>query len=135
MQASPSLTWVEYALAGLATIIAGAAGSFFTWLSLRKKIAPEIDGIQAAAEKTRAEARQLDGNTIALAYDRIDELWCIVEDQRVTIASLSRDNDKKGIAEDLFEDEIRWLHAVLTASGVKLSDYDHLRRKHHDPAE
>jgi hypothetical protein len=133
MQASPNATsWVEYAVIALATFIAGITGSFFTWLRYRNHTKPEIDSIHATAEKTRAEARRLDAETIAQGYDRIDELWAIAEGQRTHIRELGIESDKRGIAVEMLEYEVTWLYSVLRAAGVKLSDYDHLRKKRSD---
>jgi len=61
-------------LYALAIPLAGGLGALFQWLLNRKKIKPEVSILEASAEKTRAEARKLDGETINLAWDRIDEL-------------------------------------------------------------
>lgn len=130
MQTSSSLTGLEFVLLEIAKFIgSGGIGSLTTWLLLRKKVAPEVDAIQAGAEKTRAEARRLDAETINQAYERIDELWDIAESQRERIRALSMDTDKKSIELRLLDDEITWLSAVMKAAGVKLSDYDYLRQK------
>lgn len=129
-QESSSTAWNLYWLIGtIATSIGLAAGSLLTWFVKRRKVEPEIDAIHATSEKTRAEARRLDAETIAQAYDRIDELWSVCESQRLKIGELSMSNDKRAIEMEMLDYEVQWMSAVLKAANVKLSDYDHLRRK------
>jgi len=131
MQQAPpsSLSGLEYALLSVALTLAGGIGAILTWFINRRKVKPEITVIEATAEKTRAEARRLDGDTIHQAYERIDELWEIGEKQRTQIRELQMDNDKKAMEVEFVNEEIKWLTAVLGAAGVKLSDYDYLRKK------
>lgn len=124
-----SLSGIEYVLISIVTVLAGCAGSLLTWLVNRRKVKPEITAIEATAEKTRAEARRLDSDTIGAAYARLDELWEIAEDQRIQIRTLTLENDKKTMELEFQESELKWLKGVLDAAQVKLSDYDYLRRK------
>lgn len=130
MQTQPSSTGIEQTLLELARLIAsGIAGSLLTWLNLRKKLKPEIQQIDAVTAKTYAEARQIDGETLGDAFKRIEELYVICDGQRTQISRLQLDSDKKTMELEFQEVELKWLKGVLDAAGVKLSDYDYLRRK------
>jgi len=121
---------VEQTILELAKFIAsGIVGSFLTWLNLRKKLKPEIQVIEATAAKTYAEARHLNGETLANAYERIEELYVIADSQRTQISRLQFANDKQMMELQFQESELKWLKGVLDAAQVKLSDYDYLRRK------
>lgn len=130
MQNSPSSFGLEQVLIEIARFVGpGGLGGFLTWLVMRKKVKPEIRVIEATAEKTLAEARKLDGETLADAYDRIQELYIIADQQRVQVSRLQLKCDKQDMELEFQESEIKWLKGVLDAAQVKLSDYDHLRRK------
>lgn len=131
MQTPPSSTpGIEQTILELAKILAGGfVGSILTWLNLRKKVKPEIQQIEAVTAKTYAEARHLNGETLGDAYDRIEELYVIADQQRTQINRLQLDCDKKGMELEFQESEIKWLKGVMDAANVKLSDYDYLRRK------
>lgn len=118
----------------LAKIVAGGVvGAFLQWLNLRKKLRPEIQQIEAETAKTYAEARHLNGETLGNAYERIEELYVIADQQRIQISRLQLDNDKKAMELEFQESELKWLKGVLDAAQVKLSDYDYLRRKTNPP--
>lgn len=118
----------------LAKIVAGGVvGAFLQWLNLRKKLRPEIQQIEAETAKTYAEARHLNGETLGNAYERIEELYVIADQQRIQISRLQLDNDKKTMELEFQESELKWLKGVLDAAQVKLSDYDYLRRKNTPP--
>lgn len=135
MQTQPSSTGIEQTLLELAKFIAsGIAGSFLTWLNLRKKLRPEIQQIDAITAKTYAEARHIDGETLGDAYKRIEELYIICDGQRTQLSRLQLDNDKKAMELEFQEAELKWLKGVLDAAQVRLSDYDYLRRKTKDSA-
>lgn len=130
---SPSSDTVQQTILELARVLAGGlVGGILTWLNLRKKLKPEIQVIEATAAKTYAEARHLNGETLKDAYDRIEELFVIADAQRTQISRLQLDNDKQSMELQFQEHEIKWLKGVLDAANVKLSDYDHLRRKDSD---
>lgn len=130
MQIQPSSFSIEQTLLELAKYIASAVtGSLLMWLNLRKKLKPEIQVIEATAAKTYAEARHLNGETLGNAYERIEELYVIADQQRVQISRLQLDSDKKSMELQFQEAELKWLKGVLDAANVKLSDYDYLRRK------
>lgn len=134
MQIPPSSSdAVQQTILELARVlVGGVVGSVLTWLNLRKKLKPEIQVIEATAAKTYAEARHLNGETLKDAYDRIEELFVIADAQRTQISRLQLDNDKQSMELQFQEHEIKWLKGVLDAANVKLSDYDHLRRKDSD---
>lgn len=130
LQANSSSPGIEQTILELAKLFAsGGIGAFLTWLNLRKKLKPEIQVIEATAAKTYAEARHLNGETLGSAYERIEELYIIADQQRTQISRLQLDNDKKTMELEFQETELKWLKGVLDAAGVKLSDYDYLRRK------
>lgn len=132
MQIPPSSSsdTVQQTILEVAKFLAsGIIGSALTWLNLRKKLRPEIQQIEAVTEKTYAEARRLNGETLKDAYDRIEELFIIADQQRVQISRLQLANDKQAMELQFQEHEIKWLKGVMDAAEVKLSDYDYLRRK------
>jgi hypothetical protein len=130
MQNSPSSFGLEQVLIEIARFVGpGGLGGFLTWLIMRKKVKPEIRVIEATAEKTLAEARKIDGETLGDAYDRIKELHVIGDQQRVQISRLQLMCDKQNMELEFQESELKWLKGVLDAAQVKLSDYDYLRRK------
>jgi hypothetical protein len=130
LQTPSSSTGLEQTVIELAKVIAsGIVGSLLTWLNLRKKLKPEIQAIEASTAKTYAEARHLNGETLGDAYDRIEELFVIADQQRIHLSRLQLDNDKKAMELEFQEGELKWVKGVLDAAGVKLSDYDYLRRK------
>lgn len=132
---SSSLAGLEQTVIELAKFVAsGIIGSFLTWLNLRKKLKPEIQVIEATAAKTYAEARHLNGETLGNAYERIEELYIIADQQRVQISRLQLENDKKSMELTFQESELKWLKGVLDAAQIKLSDYDYLRRKASQPS-
>ena len=127
---SSSFSGAEQFLIELAKFIgSGGIVGFLTWLTMRRKLKPEIRVIEATAAKTYAEARHIDGETLGDAYNRIEELYIIADAQRTQISRLQLDSDKKGMELEFQEIEIKWLKGVLDAAGVKLSDYDYLRQK------
>jgi tRNA A37 N6-isopentenylltransferase MiaA len=83
MQTNPQSSATALALQLAAILFAGGLGAFFKVLWDRKKIIPEIDGIQAKAALDRATARHLDAETVNAAYDRIDELTTIISELRI----------------------------------------------------
>src|SRR5688572_10404194 len=132
---SSSLAALEQTALELAKALAsGIIGSLLMWLNLRKKLKPEIQVIEATAAKTYAEARHLNGETLGDAYDRIEELYVIADNQRTQISRLQLDNDKQAMELQFQESELKWLKGVLDAAEVKLSDYDYLRRRSHPPS-
>ena len=102
---------------------------------MRRKVKPEIRILEASAEKTWAEARHLNGETLGDAYDRIEELYIIADSQRTQISRLQLDNDKKAMELQFQESELKWLKGVMDVAQVRLSDYDYLRRKTQQPPE
>lgn len=130
MQTPPSSTpGIEQTILELAKILAGGfVGSILTWLNLRKKVKPEIQQIEAVTAKTYAEARHLNGETLGDAYDRIEELYVIADQQRTQISRLQRDLDKAILNEEFVEEEVKWLNSVLQAAGVDLKQYGHMRK-------
>lgn len=136
MQTPSSSIGLEQTILELAKVFAsGIVGSFLMWLNLRKKLKPEIQVIEATAAKTYAEARHLNGETLGNAYERIEELYIIADQQRLQISRLQLTNDKQSMELEFQESELKWLKGVLDAAQIKLSDYDYLRRKATNAAE
>jgi len=101
----------------IAIPLAGAAGALVTRFLNRKKVRPELSILEASAEKTRAEVRRLDGETIDLAYDRILEL---VEINR----ELSKQLDLCEIRGRHHEAQEKRMLAIMSLHGIKYSEYD-----------
>lgn len=114
-------------------LASGVVGAFLAWLNLRKKLKPEIQQIEASTAKTYAEARHLNGETIKDAYDRIEELYIIADQQRIQIGRLERENDRTRMNEEFLEDELKWLNAVIVAANVDLAKYGHMRKVRRPP--
>lgn len=91
----PAHTALYDALEWIAIPLASVIGAVLTWITLRKKIKPEIAVLSADAEKKRAEARQLDGSTVQLAWDRIDELQGIIDGLRTAQIIQSTEAQRK----------------------------------------
>ena len=119
MQETPSSTphaLLDY-LYMIAIPLAGAVGALVTRFLNRKKVRPELSILEASAEKTRAEVRRLDGETIDLAYDRILEL---VESNR----ELSKQLDLCEIRGRHHEAQEKRMLAIMSLHGIKYSEYD-----------
>jgi hypothetical protein len=101
----------------LAIGVAGGIGSLITWFLNRQKVKPEILILEASAEKTRAEARRLDGETVNLAWDRIDELTEINFELRKQL-------DLCEIRGRHHEAQERRMLAIMELHGIKYSELD-----------
>lgn len=113
---SQSSSLAAYILQALAMILAGGVGSLLTSLFNRRKITPEIDGIEAKAALDRAQARRLDSEIIDRTYERIDELTEIIGDLRVENARLQGIEAESKIV-------VAWnsrMKAVLEREGLKV---------------
>ncbi len=136
MQTPSSSLGLEQVLIEVAKYLgSGTIVGILTWLTMRKKVKPEIQVMEATTAKTYAEARHLNGETLGSAYERIEELYIIADSQRTQISRLQLDNDKKTMELTFQEAEIKWIKGVLDAAQVKLSDYDYLRRKANPPED
>lgn len=121
MQQSPSpsaLSTLQYVFGALAVFLSGTLGALITWFLQRPKIKPEVDLLQAQADKTRAEMRSLDGQTLDRAYDRIDELHEICERLRTDLARL------RGVEEEnnILTGWNKRMKALLTLKGIAVPD-------------
>jgi len=114
---SPTPPALFNALYVLAIAVAGVLGSLITSFINRKKVRPEISVLEAGAEKTRAEARKLDGETINLFCNRIDELVEINLELRKKI-------DLCEIRSRHHEAQERRMKALLMLHGIKYSEFD-----------
>lgn len=130
MQTNSSSFGLEQVLFELAKYVGwGGLVSFATWLTLRKKVKPEIQQIEAVTAKTYAEARHLNGETLGSAYERIEELYIIADSQRTQIGRLQLSLDKAIMNEEFLEEEVKWLNSVLHTAGVDLKKYGHMRQR------
>jgi len=111
-------------LKSLQVPIGAVVGALVHWLISRWKRKPELSILEANAEKTRAEARKLDGETIDLAHDRIDELVIVNYQLRKENLALQRDVDLAAIRDRFNEEQRRKMKALLDVHGIKLSDFD-----------
>ena len=114
---SPTPPALFNALYVLAIAVAGVLGSLITSFINRKKVRPEISVLEAGAEKARAEARKLDGETINLFCNRIDELVEINLELRKKI-------DLCEIRSRHHEAQERRMKALLMLHGIKYSEFD-----------
>lgn len=101
----------------LAIPLAGALGYLGSWFLNRKKIKPEVSVLEASAEKTRAEARKLDGETIRDAWERIDELILINFELRKQL-------DMCEIRSRHHEVQERRMLALMELHGIKYKEFD-----------
>jgi hypothetical protein len=108
----------------LAVPVAGGVGYLFSWFQNRKKLKPELSILEANAEKTRAETRRLDAETIDLAHDRIDELTIINYKLREECLALQRKVDMSEIRDRFNDGQRRKLKALLDLHNIKYSEFD-----------
>lgn len=116
MQTPQPNSAATYILNAAALALAAGIGSFFSWLFTRKKVNPEIDGINAKATLDRAQARHLDAETVDRAFDRIDDLTEI-------IASLRVENTRLQGVEVANEILTAWntrMKSTLEANGIRV---------------
>ena len=106
----------------LAILVAGAVGALVNRFLNRKKFKPELSILEANAEKTRAETRRLDGETIGLAWDRIDELTEINFELR-------RQLDLCEIRGRHHENQERRMLALMELHGIKYREFDEPENK------
>ena len=101
----------------LAILVAGAVGALVNRFLNRKKFKPELSILEASAEKTRAETRRLDGETIGLAWERIDELSEINSELR-------RQLDLCEIRSRHHENQEKRMLAIMEIHGIKYKEFD-----------
>lgn len=101
--------------------ILGALGH---WLFNRWKQEPEASVLEATAEKTRAEARNLDSEIIDRAHDRIDELVVVNFQLRQDCLALQKKVDMSEIRDRFNDQQKRKLKALLDIHGIKYSEFD-----------
>lgn len=109
--------WLLDFLYALAIPIAGGIGVLVTWFLNRKKRIGEVQFNEAGIEKTRAEARHLHGETLNLAWERIDEL-------QVVNSKLRMELDLCEIRGRFNEQQQKKLKALLDVHGIKYSEFD-----------
>lgn len=108
----------------LAIPIAGGIGYLVSWFRSRGKRKPELSILEATAEKTRAEARKLDGEIIDGAYDRIDELQIINYQLRKDCLALQKQVDMADIRDGFNEKQRKKMKALLDVHGIKYGEFD-----------
>lgn len=108
----------------LAIPIAGGIGYLFSWIRNRGREKPELSILEATAEKTRAETRKLDGETIDRAHDRIDELLIINYQLREDLLKLKKQVDMADIRDSFNEKQRKRMKALLDVHGVRYSEFD-----------
>lgn len=101
----------------LAIALAGGLGALIDRFINRKKITPEVAILEASAIKIRAEARKLDGETIDLAWDRIDDLTAINSE-------LTKKLDLCEIRSRHHETQEKRMLALMELHGIKYKEYD-----------
>lgn len=111
-------------LKSLQAPIGAVLGALAHWLFNRWKQKPEASVLEATAEKTRAEARKLDGETIDRAHDRIDELVIVNYQLRKDCLELQKRVDMGEIRDRFNEEQRRKMKALLDVHGIKLSEFD-----------
>lgn len=108
----------------LAIPIAGGIGYLVSWFRNRGKRKPELSILEATAQKTRAEARKIDGETIDRAHDRIDELVIINYQLREDLLELKKQVDMSDIRDSFNEKQRKKMKALLDVHGIKYSEFD-----------
>lgn len=108
----------------LAIPLAGAIGYLGSWLQNRKKLSSEISFNEANAEKTRAEARKIDGETIDRAHDRIDELVLVNYRLRQDCLELQKKLDMAELRERVYDEGRRKTKALLDLQETSDSELD-----------
>lgn len=111
-------------LKNLQAPIGAVLGALAHWLFNRWKQKPETSILEATAEKTRAEARKLDGETINLAHDRIDELVVVNFQLRQDCLALQKKVDMAEIRDRFNDQQKRKMKALLDIHGIKYSEFD-----------
>ena len=108
----------------LAIPLAGGVGYLVSWFRNRGKAKPERSILEATAVKTLAEAKKLDGETLDLAYDRIDELLIINYRLREDLLELKKQIDMGEIRDSFNEKQRKRMKALLDVHGIKYSEFD-----------
>jgi hypothetical protein len=136
-------SWWITTLQALAVPIAGAIAGLLVWLFKdRRKQGPELkvldatrENLEAATEKGRAETSQLYVQTIRETNEQLNAMREIVIEQHneirgrdKLIRSLERDRDLWLIDRGMMEGQMQHMEAILRVNGIKLSDYDYLRK-------
>jgi len=129
---TPSLSGFAIALAlSIASAVGGLLTAFGKYLWNKRGNQPLT---KALGGKADAESRHLDGETLARAYDRIDELMelngeLLMEkaEWRVIRADMQRSIDLAGLDMEWRDKEVQKLHAILKLHNLRYSDYDHIK--------
>lgn len=111
-------------LKNLQAPIGAVVGALAHWLFNRWKQKPEASVLEATAEKTRAEARKLDSETINLAHDRIDELVVVNFQLRQDCLALQKKVDLADLRDNFNAEQRKRMKALLDVHGIKYSEFD-----------
>jgi hypothetical protein len=108
----------------LAIPVAGGIGALVARFLEWGKRKPEVSILEANAEKTRAEAKKLDGETINLAYDRIDELVMVNFQLRQDCLALQKRLDMADIRDRFNDEQRRKMKALLDIHNIRYNEFD-----------
>lgn len=111
-------------LKSLQAPIGAVLGALAQWLFTRWKQKPEAAILVANAEKTRAEARRIDGEILDRAHDRIDELAAVNYQLRQDCLALQKKVDMGDIRDKFNEGQRKKMKALLDVHGIKYSEFD-----------
>lgn len=111
-------------LKNLQAPIGAVLGALAHWIFNRWKQRPETSILEATAEKTRAEARRLDSETINSAHDRIDELVAVNYQLRKDCLAMQKKIDMADIRDKFNDEQRRKMKALLDVHGIKYSEFD-----------
>lgn len=111
-------------LKNLQAPIGAVLGALAHWLFNRWKRKPELSILEATAQKTRAEARKLDEETLDLARDRIDELVTVNYQLRRDLLELQKKVDMADIRDRFNEEQRRKMKALLEIHSIKYNEFD-----------
>lgn len=135
-QLPTSSTALNYAFYVLVTILSGTGiGSIIKLLVDWRKPRAEVESIHATAEKTRAESRSLDSGTIERAFERIDDLYKLIdslnkelnaerartihyEDLIYQVKTLEGQLKEKRAEILIYEEQQKRMKGVLDANGI-----------------
>lgn len=111
-------------LKSLQVPIGAFLGAVGHWIFNRWKRKPESSVLEATAEKTRAEARNLDSEIIDRAHDRIDELVIVNFQLRQDCLALQKKVDMAEIRDRFNDQQKRKMKALMDIHGINYSEFD-----------
>lgn len=139
--------WAQLTLTAIASILTtlGIPHLYNNWLN-RKKPAADIHVTEATATEITVRSTATAGDAVVRFMDRLNVAQETIDRLRserdswqdeydkvfVERDQLLQDNAKREREVEFVNDELKWMKSVIDAAGVKLSDYDYLRRKRQD---